>query len=139
MLPYEPRELRSLHADTAKQMLFSVAIEGDEQGKLEAMVSQVLTDRGFSVSDGAGRLSVTGRMMMEEVILANDYKNVRWTLFMEMRNEAGEVIATMEEKKRESAISYDEARARSYRSMEKALQKNFIGALEDYFDGYAGS
>ena len=139
MLPYEPEELHSLHADTAKQMLFSVTIDGDEQGKLEDMVTQVLTDRGFTVGDGAGRLAVTGRMMIEEVTLANDYKNVRWNLFMEMRNEAGDVIATMEEKKRESAISYDEARARSYRAMEKALQKNFIGALEDYFDSYAGS
>ncbi len=139
MLPYEPKDLRSLHADTAKQMLFSVVIDGDEEGKLKAMVSQVLTDRGFSLSDGAGRLSVTGRLIMENVILNNDYENVRWTLFLEMRNEAGEVICTMEEKKRESAISIDEARARSYRSMEKAMKKSFIGALEDYFDSYAGS
>jgi hypothetical protein len=45
----------------------------------------------------------------------------------------------MEEKKRETAVSLKEAEARAYRSMEEVMKKNFIGALESYFDSYAGS
>ncbi|MDA3957883.1 LPP20 family lipoprotein [Oceanispirochaeta sp.] len=139
MLPYNPEELGSLHADTAEDMVYTIALEGDEKGKVAAVVSQVLTDRGFSVFDESAPLSVRGRISMEEVTLNNDYKNLRWNLFLEMRNEKGEVVVTMEEKQRETAISLDEAEARAYRSMEEMMQKKFIGALESYFDSYAGN
>ena len=139
MLPYNPGELSSRHADTAENMVYSILVNGDENGKVAAVVSQVLTDRGFSVSENSARLSVTGSISMEEVILNNDYKNLRWNLFMEMRNEKDEIVVTMEEKQRETAISLEEAEARAYRSMEEMMKKKFIGALESYFDSYAGS
>ncbi|QEN09500.1 hypothetical protein EXM22_16490 [Oceanispirochaeta crateris] len=139
LLPYSPEELRSLHADTAENMVFMIRVDGDENGKVGDVVAQVLNNRGFSVSAETARLSVTGRIAMEEVLLNNDYKNLRWNLFMEMRNEKGDMVVTMDEQQRETAISLQEAEARAYRSMEKVLNEKFIGALESYFDSYAGS
>ncbi|MDC7239983.1 MAG: LPP20 family lipoprotein [Spirochaetales bacterium] len=140
MLPYDSSELRNLYGDTAKEMVYSINIEGDREGKVEAVVSQVLTDRGFSVAGGAdASLAVFGRITMEEVILNNDYSNLRWTLFLEMVNEEGDIVVSMDEKKRETAISLTEAEARAYRSMEDAMQKSFLGSLEDYFDSFAGN
>jgi len=139
MLPYNPEDLRSMHADTAEKMVYSISIDGDPAGKVTSAVSQVLTDKGFSVSDGKSPLSVTGQVSMEEVTLNNDYKNLRWTLFLEMKNEKGDTVVSMEEKKRETAVSLEEAKARAYRSMEELMKKKFIGGLENYFDTYAGS
>ncbi|MDC7235493.1 MAG: LPP20 family lipoprotein [Spirochaetales bacterium] len=137
MLPYDPAELRSRYADTAEQMQFSVSIEGDRDGKVASVVSQVLTDRGFTISSNGSSLSVTGRVQMEEVTLDNKYENLRWTLFLEMRNEAGDIVVSMDEKKRESAISLQEAESRAYRSMEEVMNKTFLRGLEDYFDSFA--
>ena len=75
---------------------------------------------------------------MEDANLDNGYENIRWTLFMEMRNEAGDVVVTMDENKRETGISREAAVSRGYRSMEDMLQKKFIGDLERYFDSFAG-
>lgn len=135
-LPYEPAELHSQYADTAEQMVYSINIENDSDGKVTAVVSQVLTDRGFSVTEGGSSLSVTGRVLMEEVTLNNDYENMRWTLFLEMRNEEGDVVVSMDEKKRETAISLKEAEARAYRSMEEVMQKKFLREMESYFDSF---
>lgn len=137
MLPYDPAGLHSAYADTAEQMQYSITVEGDRGGKVAAVVSQVLTDRGFSVTEGESKLSVTGRVKMEEVTLNNDYKNLRWTLFMEMRNEKGDVVVSIDEKKRETAISIEEAESRAYRSMEEMMHKKFLRGMEDYFDSFA--
>jgi len=139
MLPYTPENLYSLYADTAEQMLFSINVEGDSDSKITDMVSQVLTGRGFSVTGSGGSLTVTGRVSVEDVTLENDYENVRWFLFMEMRNESGEVVVSMEEKKRESGVSREEAVARGYRTMETMMQKKFIGEMERYFDSFVGN
>ena len=138
MLSYEPDELNSLYNNTAKEMLYSISVDGDMDGKVTNTVAQVLTGRGFSVTDGTGNLSVTGSVSVEDAALNNGYENVRWFLYMEMRNEAGEVVATMEEQQRETGISKEAAVAKAYRSMEEMLQKKFIGDLERYFDSFAG-
>ncbi len=140
MLPYDSGDLRAKYGDTAEQMVYSVNIDGDSEGKVSSVVSQVLTDRGFTIAGGAeSSLAVIGRIAMEEVVLDNNYKNLRWTLFLEMINEDGDIVVSMDEKKRETAISLSEAEARAYRSMEEAMQKNFLGSLEEYFDSFAGN
>lgn len=136
-LPYEPADLHSSYADVAEQMQFSINIEDDSEDKVTSVVSQVLTNRGFTVTEGESNLSVTGRVLMEEVSLNNDYENMRWTLFLEMRNEKGDVVVSMDEKKRETAISKEEARSRSYRSMEEVMEKKFLRGMESYFDSFA--
>ncbi len=138
MLDYQPDTLYSLYSDTASLMAFSVSIAGDPEGRLSDMVSQVLTGRGFSLSETDAPLSVSGQASMEDANLDNGYENIRWTLYMEMRDQSGKVVVTMEEQKRETGISRDAAVSKGYRSMEEMLQKKFIGDLERYFDSFAG-
>ena len=138
MLDYLPEELYSLYSDTASLMAFSIRIDGDSDGRLTAMVSQVLTGRGFSLSEMDAPLSVSGQVSVEDAKLDNGYENIRWSLYMEMRDQSGKVVVTMEEQKRETGISRDAAVSKGYRSMEEMLQKKFIGDLERYFDSFAG-
>ena len=135
---YDQEELYSLYAETAGQMVYAVSIQGDDGGRLSAMIAQVLTGRGFSVGNGNAGLSVTGQVSVEDATLDNGYENIRWHLFLEMRNTSGEVVAAMEEQKRETGVSRDAAVSRGYRSMEEILKKKFIGDLERYFDSFAG-
>jgi len=134
---YDDEQLYSLYSDTAGKMLYTISVEGDVDQKITFSVAQVLTERGFVVAGADGNLSVTGTVVLEDANLDNGYENIRWALYLEMRNEAGEVVVTMDEKKRESGVSRDAAVARGYRSMEEMLQKKFIADLERYFDSFA--
>ncbi len=138
MLDYSSAELYSLYSDTASLMAFDISILGDEQGKLSAMVAQVMTGRGFALAEDRANLHVDGKISVEDANLDNGYENVRWTLFLEMKDQSGKTVVTMEEQKRETGISRDAAVSKAYRSMEEMLQKKFIGDLERYFDSFAG-
>ncbi len=134
-LPYDLSKLTKLYTETAGKMAFSLKIKNDSDSKIAKITAHMLNKKGFTVAKGAAALSVAGEVLIEDTILNNKYKNVRWTLMLEMRDEQGQVIVSYQKNQRESAISRPEAVARSYREMEKQISAEFLGQFEQYIDG----
>ena len=134
-LPYDLNKLTALYADTAAKMKFSLTIKNDSDDKIAKITTHLLNRKGFTVVRSGAALSVSGEVLIEDTQLNNKYKNVRWTLMLEMRDEKRQVIVSYHKNQRVSAVSRSEAVARSYRDMEKQITNEFIGQFEQYLDG----
>ncbi len=139
LLPYERKELTSLHNDALDSMIFSITIKGDPEGKVRNMTALVLTERGFTVSESDGTLQVSGQSHLEPVILDNSYENIRWNLSLEMKNEEGHTVVYMDERSRVSGISPEEAEVKAYKAMKKAVKKNFTSQFNSYINTLLGN
>ncbi len=135
LLPYEPQQLQISRNAVAQEMVFAVSIEGDEDGRLENILTKALTSKGFSVR-ARGELAVQGQLFMEEVELKNNYENLRWNLTLEMTDTVGNGVAALGKSQRETAVSQEEARSRAYRSMEKFINQSFLDAMASYLDSF---
>ncbi len=134
-IPYDLNEIRNSRSEAAVNMGFNIQVEGDVDQKVVSVIKDELTAFGFSI-DPAGTLSVSGDVKLEKVELDNDYKNVRYYLNLNIQNEEGIPVVTIEENNRISAVSESDAENRAYLDMEKIIKKELIGELVSYFDGF---
>lgn len=135
-LGYDPNQLQSDRLNKAAEMRCGIDISGDSDNRVAAALAQALTGRGFSVSRQNANLNVVGSVGFADVDVANGYVNVRWNLVLELRNQSGQSVVSIDEQKRESALNRPEAINRSYRSIEKAIAENLLGGLNKYLDGF---
>jgi hypothetical protein len=134
-LPFSMNDLQSARSDLASTMVFEISISNDRDSKITNILSDVLTDQGFSVARG-GNLAVEGSVRLEPVDLDNGYENVRWYLALNMLNESGRSVVSLEENSRSSSVSAGAAEARAYKDMEKVIEDDFIDQLTAYFDSF---
>ncbi len=134
-VPYDINVVRNNRSEIAARMAFSVLIENDTEGNVTSVVNDELTAFGFSV-DPVGILSVSGNVRIEKLELDNKYENVRFYLNIDIKDENGIPVVTIEKNDRVSAISESDAKNRAYLDIEKAVKKELIGELISYFDGF---
>ncbi|MBN1525124.1 MAG: hypothetical protein JW904_11605 [Spirochaetales bacterium] len=134
-LPYRTQDLIKLYTEIAAQMRFEIKIENDFDGKITKMVSFILNERGFSVAQGKGNLTISGDVELQDAQLNNKFENIRWYLALQMKDEKGSILVSFNKNQRESAVSRPEAIAGSYRQMEKMVKAEFIGQFIKYLDG----
>jgi hypothetical protein len=132
-LPYNIDELSERHSAIAKQMVFDVYVENDNENKVTDIVKNVLSEQGFSIG-ADGKLSVTGEVKIEPVQLDNDYENIRWYLTLDMRDEHGTILVSFNKNQRETAINENEAIARGYREMAKNIEDKFMNEFVKHLD-----
>ncbi len=132
---YDLNNIRRSRIDAASKMAFNVQIENDTDGNVASVINDELTAFGFSI-DSSGILSVSGDIRIEKVELDNGYENVRYYLNVNIQDENGIPVVTIEENNRVSAISESDAKNRAYLDIEKIIKKEMIGELIIYFDGF---
>ncbi|MBN2658215.1 MAG: LPP20 family lipoprotein [Spirochaetales bacterium] len=135
MISYDMDEIRNSRRDTSQSMAFRLFIGNDDEGKVSSVIADELTSLGFVV-DPAGLLSVTGSLLFEKVELDNSYENLKYYLTIDVVDEQGRPVVSLEENDRVSALSLSDVRNRAYLEIEKAIKKELIGQLTEYFDSF---
>jgi hypothetical protein len=128
-------DLQQRLATAAGAIGFSVAIEGDTDGKVTQAVTSLLTGLGFVVSPDSPFLRVRGTVSLEQTDLGRQGLHfVRYLMKLDMLDAYGKTVLAMSEHGREGHVSLNEAANRCLRSMISALDRQLVYKLFMYFD-----
>lgn len=131
---YSLNQLRKALADTAKQIKVNIEVEGDDDRRMTATLQDFITRYGFvigtpAVLDIQARINVddTGEREQELVF-------VRFELLLQITDQNDDVVVTVRDKGREAHKTMEQARTRSFRTLEQSIQAGGAQRLDFYFD-----
>ncbi|MEI8095576.1 MAG: hypothetical protein WCG80_15305 [Spirochaetales bacterium] len=113
----------------AAKLAYKLAIDGDADGKIADLVKANLATLSLAAQP-AGLLSLTGSWAMVPVTVNKDFKSVQWTLSLNLADETGTVIATLNKTSRENGVTEADARAIAVREVGKLLAKELVGTVQ---------
>ncbi|MFP4179256.1 MAG: LPP20 family lipoprotein [Spirochaetaceae bacterium] len=131
-LPYDNDEVNTLRSDAASQMRVAVSIDGDEGSRVTDVVKKALSKERFPLGEPA-TLEVRGSVSLEETE-GDQFDTVRWVLSLDMYGPEGSSLVSYNNQDRSSGVSMSAARSFAYDDMEKDVEREFVGALKDYFN-----
>ncbi|VGO12187.1 hypothetical protein PDESU_00738 [Pontiella desulfatans] len=131
---YSANNLRKALADTAKRIKVRINLSGDEDKRMEGTLEEFITQYGFVVGnsfvlDFSGSVSVkdTGERNQGLVF-------VRYELALQIKDDDGDVLVSVGDKGREAHKTLEQARIRSFRTLENAIKSSGTQRLDAYFD-----
>jgi hypothetical protein len=131
---YTESHIRKEFAETAKQIRVQINIDGDDDRRMASVLEELITRYGFVVGipavldiDGYVAVNDTGQRTTDLVF-------VRYELVLHIKDATGTMIVSVNEKGREGHVSLSEARVRSFRTLETAIQSGGTQRLDAYFD-----
>ncbi|MGI9256667.1 MAG: hypothetical protein ACR2PY_07005 [Salinispira sp.] len=116
------RERQSLQSE----MVFRVDVEGDDDGQIAAFIGEGISRLGFSTADD-GLLAVQGSLQL--TMSSGRYETVIWNIVLNIVNEAGSIIATVEETNREQAAEANMARMLALRTVKTVVDTDLMSQL----------
>lgn len=135
-MPYNHNDLLMERTKIAEQMIFSINIANDTDNKIANIITQLLSSRGFAVTDAFSPLAIAGNVLIEPVQLNNGYENVRWTLTVDMKDETGNILVSFNKDQRETSVSQQQAIALAFNQMESKIESDFLGEFTKYLDSF---
>ena len=132
---YDLESLRDNRTDAAGDMSFRMEFEGDDGGNAASVLSESLTDMGFSVSPG-GEIAVKGSVRTEKVARSNDYENFKWYLVIDIVDERGNVILSVNESGISASTSESAALSRVNTDVKKTINKEFGRQFNSYLNSF---
>ncbi len=131
---YSENNLRQILAETAKQIRVQINIDGDHEKRITACLEELVTRYGFVVGKPA-ELKIEGRVEIRDTNQrVGDLVFVRYGLTAQIKDTAGNVLVSINEKGREGHVSLAETRIRSFRTLENAIKAAGANRLDLYFD-----
>jgi hypothetical protein len=131
---YSISELQKALSDTARHIRVQIRIDGDSEGRLTACLEELITRYGFAVGTPA-ELEIAGRIAVTDTGQRTaNLVFVRYELAVQIKDTGGNVLAAVNDKGREAHQSQTEARARSFRTMERAITTEGVQRLDAFFD-----
>jgi hypothetical protein len=133
-LPYSEDHLRKNLADTAQQIRVKINLTGDTNGRMTAVIEDLITRYGF-VGGTPSLLNIEGRISITDTGQRTaDLVFVRYELVLQIKDAQNSVLFTLNEKGREGHVSLSEARNRSFRTLENKIKSTGSKRLDVYFD-----
>jgi len=130
---YDAVKVQQMLTDAMKKLPFSVSIANDKEGKVTAIVKEMLSEMGFVVAE-KGVLSISGDVSFEELDMKRTEKFVRWSYKFSVVDAFNTAIVSLNENGREAHVTYNEAVARALRTMKQKIKTNFGREINKYFD-----
>jgi hypothetical protein len=131
---YSENNIRKALADTAKQIRVQIKVDGDDDKRMTSVIEDLITRYGFVVGSPAV-LKIDGRVVVNDTGQRTaDLVFVRYDLVVQIKDNSGTLLASVNDKGREGHISLAEARVRSFRTLETAIQSSGGQRLDAYFD-----
>ena len=131
---YSLDRLRKELADTARQVVVRVSVEGDSDNRMAATLQELFTSYGFMIGknpalDVAARVDIsdTGERVQGLIFL-------RYELMLQIRDSAGDVLVTVRDSGREAHQTEEHARNRTFRTLAGVVQKTVPQRLDACFD-----
>lgn len=132
-LSYNHDEILELGREAARAIPFSVTVKNDRDQRIETLLSEMVTSRGFVVAD-TGPISIRGEVVIEDLELPRPEKFVRWQIILNVLDPSGSNVVSHSQRGREGHITQSEAVARAFRAMEREINNDFSKKLFKYFD-----
>ena len=133
--PYDLGELRASKADQAAALKVRVEVSGDPEKRIEAVLSDWVTGKGFTVSPG-GDLFLTAVVSISPVKLNNNYENLSWELNLALMDSTGVPVVSLPRQNRSSGVSASAAESRAYNDMAEVIQKDFDREFSAYLTSF---
>ncbi len=131
---YTESKIQRALADTAKRIRVQIKVEGDDHQRITSTLEDQVTRYGFVVGKPAV-LEIDGRVAVTDTGQRTaDLVFVRYALALQVKEADGTVLVSLNDKGREGHVSLEEARARSFRTLENAIQSTGNARLDAYFD-----
>lgn len=130
---YDAVKVQQLLSAAKRDVPFSISLSGDTDGRVTAIVKELLSELGFVVAE-KGVLTVSGDVGFQEIALKRPEKFVRWSYKFSIMDPANVVILSMDENGREGHVTYDEAVNRALRTMKQRIKTNVGKEINRYFD-----
>jgi len=133
---YDKNTIKNNYIKAARDITFSLNIEGDEEGRINSILKRIITGAGFQIDDNEGFISVKGSINMSPTDLQRDDNTVfyRWDMSLNLTQRDGNIILSLNPSGRTGSISLEEARARVFIDIEKKLDRTLIRDLNSWFD-----
>ena len=129
------KEIDARKLDIAKNTPICVLIDGDDSGRIAAVFTDAIAALGFrGVLDATGRYILTGKLTFEESV-ASDKKTTRCRYSLEsfiLDTQNDHQLCPYNVSGREGHVSYDEAKNRAMKSLEKKIKNDFLKQFADY-------
>jgi len=133
--PYDLGELRAAKADQASALKVRVEVSGDPEGRINALLSDWVTTKGFSVSPG-GDLFLTAVVAITPVKLDNNYENLSWELNLSLMDSTGIPVVSLPRQNRSSGVSASAAETRAFNDMAEMIQRDFDREFNAYLTSF---
>ena len=135
---YNLNNLLLITSEAAKNVSFQINIQNDSNEGIKNLISELINAEGF-VINSSPILSINGSINFEKISLNRSGQFIRWTLSLTLENTHGDTILSLSKNGREGSITYEEAEARSLRSIQRIMKDIFIRDIDDYFTKLAGA
>ncbi|QBG48134.1 hypothetical protein EGM51_12280 [Verrucomicrobia bacterium S94] len=131
---YSLNQLRKALADTAKEIKVQINVKGDEKNRMKATLQEFITQYGFvigkpAVLDIEAHIEVDDTGEREQGLIF-----VRYEMLLQITDPAGNGVVTVRDKGREAHKTMEQARTRSFRTLESSIRANGAQRLDLYFD-----
>ena len=135
-IKYDTNGIKNNYIKAARDITFSLNIEGDEDGRIASILKRIITGGGFQIADDAGFISLKGSINMSPTDLQRDDNTVfyRWDMSISLAQPDGNTILSLNPSGRAGSVSLEEAKARVFIDIEKKLDKTLIRDLNSWFD-----
>lgn len=130
---YDAVKVQQMLNNARKNLPFSISLAGDNNGRVVAIVKEMLSEMGF-VTAAKGAITISGDVSFQEIDLKRPEKYVRWSYKFSVVDPSGVSIVSLNENGREGHVTYDEAVNRALRTMKQKIKTNFGKEINKYFD-----
>ncbi|MDZ8119343.1 LPP20 family lipoprotein [Pontiella agarivorans] len=131
---YSLNQLGKALADTAKEIKVEIHVDGDEKNRMQATLQDFITRYGFVIGTPAilkidTQIEVADTGEREQGLIF-----VRYEMLLQITDPDGNGVVTVLDKGREAHKTMEQARTRSFRTLENSIQANGAQRLDLYFD-----
>lgn len=134
-LGYSLDDVKTTRAETADALTFRLSFSGEKSGAITSVISETFTDMGFTLADNA-QLSASGSISFEKIDRNNDYENFKWYLTLEIADETGVTIISLEESGVSASTSESAAISRINVDVKKVINKQLPRQFNAYLNSY---
>lgn len=124
-------------ANRQKERIFvAVDVEGDSNERIASILEASLKELGlkaFDAGDETATYLLHGKIIMEPMDHDSKYEYVRFVIDIDLIEKAsGKTLFPYSKNGREAHVTHAEAEQRAYRTLEDALEKEFVPQFVDY-------
>ena len=123
--------------EKASQISFSISIDNDENNVISNSVKEIISDLNFNIVDSGAMLQIDGAINFSAVNLKRKEEFLRYEFLIDISDNAGNLVVSLNEKGRTGGINKVEVKSKSRRLIVKAVKKNLEKKIISYFDSLA--
>jgi hypothetical protein len=136
--PYSLDLLRIRAAQATSAVRFNIDMPGNQAAPFRNQIATVLSRRGFTESS-LSDLRISGSVNIHPAsFLRADLNTVRYRILLNVKDQLGETLITLQKEGRESHLTPEEALLRAERTVNQLIEKELTNRLNELLDSLSG-